>query len=283
MEMKYVSSGKKEYTLIGKAMRITDGNFHSYEWAEDSSDVEMGSKVYGFKKDPITITLTWTFRGELEERKRRIDDITDSFENDVVNMMPGRFWYGGYYIDGYVKKSSVKKSGTWNNWTDVTTDIYCPYPFWTKERTKNFFPYSADKGEEYGFLDYPHDFLYDYSRQRKGSQNWSVDHFTNSNFKMVIYGPCTNPKITINGNVYQIFDTLEASEYIIVESRGKTIYKHLSNGTVQNIFWKRGKDNSVFNQIPPGDLLINWNAEFGFDLTVYMERSVPEWTSSEQT
>ena len=283
MNIKYISSNKEEYDLIGKRMQITDGNFHSYEWNEDAVETETGSTVYGFNKGPGTISLVWTFRGTLGERKRKIDDITNAFEHDIINLSPGRFWYGEYYIEGYVKKSSVKKSETWNNWTDVSTDIYCPYPFWIKEQTKSFYPDYRDSGEAYGFLDYPYDYPYDYSRPKKGAQNWIIDHFANCNFKMTIYGPCTNPRIIVNDHVYQVLDTLESSEYIIVESRNKTIYKYLSNGTVQNIFWKRGKDNSIFEPLPPGELLVNWNAEFGFDITAYMERSVPEWTLSEQT
>lgn len=91
INMKYVSSNQKEYGLIGKKMRVTDGSFHSYQWTEDTTDMEVGSKVYGFKKEPVTITLTWTFRGDLNERKQMLDEITEAFENDIVNLKPGRF------------------------------------------------------------------------------------------------------------------------------------------------------------------------------------------------
>lgn len=282
MNIKYVSSNGKEYDLIGKRMRITDGNFHSYEWAEDAVETETGSDVNSFTKRANTIQLVWTLRGPLEERKEMLDDITDAFEHDVVNLTPGRFWYGEYYADGYVKKSSTKKSDVWNNWTDVSTDIYYPYPLWVKEQSKSFYPDNRNQGEEYEFLGYPHGYPYDYGKQKKGSQNWGINHFAKSNFKMTIYGPCTNPRIAINGHVYQVFETLENSEYITIESRKKTIYKHLSNGTVQNIFWKRRKDSSVFEPLPPGELLVNWNAEFGFDILAYIERSVPKWILSEQ-
>lgn len=282
MSIKYVSSNGKEFDLIGAKLRVTSGNFHSYEWSEDATETENGSVVYGFKKGSVTIPITWTLRGTLYDRKRRMDELTDSFEHDVVNLTPGRFWYGEYYIDGYVKKSSTEKSSTWNNWTDVSTDIYCPCPYWVREQKRSFYPETRSPGEAYGFLDYPHDYKYDYSRPKKGSQSWTIDHFTKSNFKMIIYGPCTNPRITINDHVYQVFDTLEGAEYIVIESRDKTIKKYLSNGTVQNIFWKRGKDNSVFEPLPYGELLVNWNAEFGFDIIAYRERSVPEWILSEQ-
>ena len=96
---------------------------------------------------------------------------------------------------------------------------------------------------------------------------------------MIIYGPCTNPRITISNHVYQIFDTLSANEYIEIDSRNSTVKKYLANGTVQNIFYKKGNSNSVFELIPAGDILVSWNGEFGFDITVYKERSVPEYGS----
>ena len=202
---------------------------------------------------------------------------TYTFEYDIANVSPGRFWCGDYYADGYIRETDVEKSGTWNTWTDIKATLYCPYPFWVKEQKKSFYPEDRNHGEAYEFLEYPYDYLYDYSRQKSGSQNWIIDHFKKSNFKMIIYGPCTDPRITINGHVYQIYDTLESSDYVVIESRDKKITKHLANGTTQNILFKRRKDVSVFEPLPFGNLLINWNGEFGFDITAYLERSVPEW------
>ena len=39
----------------------------------------------------------------------------------------------------------------------------------------------------------------------------------------------------------------------------------LANGTEQNIFYKKATGNSVFEEIPAGDVLVSWNGEFGFD------------------
>lgn len=280
--IKYVSSNGKEYDLIGAQMRATNGSFHQYGWSENATQKSKGSAVYGFDRESVTYKLTLTLRGSLYSRKERLNDLTNSFEYDVVNLTPGRFWYGEYYIDGFVKAASNEISDVFNNWTNVIADIYCPYPFWIWEQEKKFFPESRGKGEAYAYLDYDYDYPYDYSRPQSGTQNWKIDHFTASNFKMTIYGPCTNPRITINGHVYQVYETLENDEHMIIESTGKTIKKYLSNGTVQNIFAKRRKDSSVFELLPHGELLISWNAEFGFDIVAYRERSVPEWILSGQ-
>lgn len=278
IEIKYVSSNGEEYNLIGDRMRATSGYFHSYEWKASVTENTFGATVNEFTKDPVTYDLTLTVRGKESERKEFLNKITNAFEHDMVNLTAGRIYYGAYYIDCYIKKSSNEISSDNNSRTDCKIEIYCPYPFWSMEQEQSFYPDSMNGGEEYSFLDYPMDFQYDYSRQGEGTQNWFIDHFRSNNFEMVIYGPCADPRIIINDYPYQIYETLEAGEYILLKSRNKTITKHLRNGTVQNIFAKRAKDKSVFELIPSGMLTLNWSGTYGFDIKVYKERSVPEWS-----
>lgn len=277
IEIKYVCSNGEEYNLIGDKMKATSGYFHEYEWKPNATEREMGATVNAFTKEPVIYDITLTVRGKEKERKQILNKLTNAFEYDVVNLTPGRIYYGAYYIDGYVKKSSNEVSNENNSRTDCKIEIYCPYPFWSMEQQASFYPDSANKGKPYTFLDYPFRYDYDYSRKNAGTQNWNIEHFRDSNFEMIIYGPCADPRILINGYPYQIYDTLEAGEYILIKSREKTITKHLRNGTVQNIFAKRAKDKSVFALIPSGALTLNWSGEFGFDIKVYKERSVPEW------
>ena len=277
IEIKYVCSNGEEYNLIGDKMKATSGYFHEYEWKPNATEREMGVTVNAFTKEPVTYDITLTVRGNEKERIQILNNLTNSFEYDVVNMTPGRIYYGEHYIDGYVKKSSNEVSSENNSRTDCKIEIYCPYPFWSMEQQASFYPDSANKGKPYTFLDYPIRYDYDYSRKSAGTQNWNIEHFRDNNFEMIIYGPCSDPRILINGYPYQIYDTLEAGEYILIKSREKTITKHLRNGTVQNIFAKRAKDKSVFALIPSGALTLNWSGEFGFDIKVYKERSVPEW------
>lgn len=278
MNVRYVCSNGTEYNLIGDRLRPTAGYFHEYKWKKKSTETGMGDNVYGFEKDSISYDITLTIRGSLKERKRLIDEITNAWEYDIVNVAPGRIYFGTYYIECYITEARNEVSGTWNNWTDCKVTVYCPYPFWSEEVVKNFYPDQRGKHEGYQYLDYPIDYKYDYSRQRYGSQNWYIDHYRPSNFKMTIYGPCANPRVMINNHVYQIFDTLEKGEYLIIDSKRKTVTKYLTNGTAQNIFAKRAKESSVFELIPAGNIILNWSGEFGFEIVVYKERSVPRWT-----
>ena len=279
IEIKYVCSNGKEYDLVGNRMRATSGYFHEYEWKPMTNDQKIGVDVYGFEKEPKTYQITLTFRGPLEERKSKMDELINCFEYDIANVTPGRILFGSHYIDCYIKDMSSKVSSTRNNWTDMEIGIYCPYPLWTQEESKSFYPDTFEKGKMYDFLEYPFRCPYDYSKPKSGTEHWYIEHYRSSNFKMIIYGPCANPRITIAGQVYQIYDTLESGEYIEIDSRKKTIIKRLENGTEQNIFYKKATGNSAFLEIPAGDLLISWNGEFGFDIILYKERSTPKWIS----
>lgn len=189
IEIKYVCSNGEEYNLIGDKMRATSGYFHAYEWIPNTTEKEMGVAVNSFTKEPVVYDITLTVRGKEFERKQFLNKLTNAFEYDVVNLSPGRIYYGKYYIDGYIKKSSNEVSGENNSRTDCKIEIYCPYPFWSMEQEQSFYPDSANKGEAYGFLEYPYDYPYDYSRKSAGTQNWFIDHFRDNNFEIVIYGP----------------------------------------------------------------------------------------------
>lgn len=95
--------------------------------------------------------------------------------------------------------------------------------------------------------------------------------------EMIIYGPCVNPKILINDYPYEFFVTLESREYLIIDSQRRTIRRYLTNGTVQNLFNQRAQKQTVFKRIPSGLLNINWSGDYGFDLTLFLNRREPPW------
>mgnify|MGYP004561900183 CR=1 FL=1 len=57
----------------------------------------------------------------------------------------------------------------------------------------------------------------------------------------------------------------------------ETITKYLSNGMTANLFDVRGYDYSVFEQIPPGLISVNWSGDFGVDLYIFLKRKEAAW------
>ena len=81
----------------------------------------------------------------------------------------------------------------------------------------------------------------------------------------------------INGHPYQVFGVVDENEFLVIDSREKTVIHYLNNGTSENWFDYRNKESSVFEPLPYGDLTITWDGTYGFDITAYIERNEPIW------
>ncbi len=130
--------------------------------------------------------------------------------------------------------------------------------------------------EEYG-KKYPYDYPLDYAPPEIGINTWFIDHIKDSEFAIIINGSVDNPEITINGYTYRVFTTIQAGEYIIIDSQTKSIIKHLIDGTEINIFDDRDTEQSVFKKISAGTNIIEWSGGFSFAIHVYKERREPRW------
>lgn len=187
--------------------------------------------------------------------------------------------YGQLYVNDTFLRCRIQSSKK-ENWkgyvySEVELTFIAPELAWTTEVTRQFFPQSEEDGSS--GLDYPYDHPFDFADEDLGVATWDIDHVRSSEFQMIMYGPCTNPYVLINNHAYAVYTDLEAGEYLIIDSRSSTVYKYLSNGTVENLFHERGLADSVFEPIPSGLLRINWSGAFGFDLTLFLERREARW------
>lgn len=187
--------------------------------------------------------------------------------------------YGRLYVNDTFLRCRIQSSRK-SNWkgyvySEVELTFVAPELAWVKEEKNTFFP--QEEGTVADGLDFPFDFPFDFADTRKGAATWEIDHVTASDFQMIVYGPCVNPRILINDQIYEVFTTLESNEYMIIDNRDYTVYKYLANGTVRNLFDNRGLEQSVFEKIPSGLLRINWSGDFGFDLTLFLERREARW------
>lgn len=277
VKLQYIASSGNVYNLQSDGIRTKTANYHSWKWGVNGTILQYGIRVSDFKRDPALYETRLILNGSPLQRKALLEALHDDFERDVRNMTLGRIVWGDYYIDCYITTSSTFPDPN-DVWTDNDINIYCPYPFWIQEETKSFYPQSAPEGEE--FLDYEYDHNYDYYYGNPGLARWVRDFPWSCEFRMTLYGPSSNPQVTINGHPYLINDTLEDSDYIVIDSRSNKVTKYLANGQVLNIFDLRGKTKSVFTPIPGGTLSLNWPGTWGFDLTLFEERSEPRWIMS---
>lgn len=205
------------------------------------------------------------------------DRITEIFDYDTYKNIQGRFYIGDYFIycnvissqssDINIHRGKIKTSFTF------TTDK----SYWLKETKYVFEKFeNSSSGLTYPFT-YP--FTYGASQGIRSIMNESLKE---SDFIMIVYGPVSNPAISIGNNIYIVNTDVTSQEYLVIDSRERKTYKVNNVGEHENMFANRGLGNSIFTKIKTGLNDVSWSGAFGFDLYVYNERSKPKWISSVQ-
>lgn len=271
VNIQYIASSGNVYNLKSNGILTKEANYHSWGWVPNGTQLQYGRRISNFTRDAAVYKTELLLYGSPTYRKSLVESLHEDFELDVRNETPGRIIWGSYYIDCYVTDSSTAADEN-EKWTSNEISFYCPYPFWIKEETKSFFPQEAPAGQT--FLDYPFGYDYDYFYGTPGIARWITDFPFSSQFKLTLYGAVVNPRVLINNHPYQVNITLTADEYVVIDSRKNTVEK-FSAGQIINVFDDRNKAQSVFQPMPPGTLKFNWTGGFGFDLTLFEERSEP--------
>lgn len=257
----YYKNSKGEILSLTKApFRTVEADWFDSDWTESSEGYEKTVNIDVFGK-----------RAEFVQNMERLYSViaVDAEENT----------YGQLYVNDTFLRCRIQSSKK-ENWkgyvySEVELTFIAPELAWTTEVTRQFFAETEASGTS--GLDFPYDHPFDFADEDLGVATWEIDHVRSSEFQMIMYGPCTNPYVLINNHAYTVYTDLEADEYLIIDSRSSTVYKYLSNGTVENLFHERGLADSVFEPIPSGLLRINWSGAFGFDLTLFLERREARW------
>lgn len=207
-----------------------------------------------------------------------LDDISDIFDYDVYQNKQGRIYIGDYYllcnvivvnpanVNIHRKKVNVKMT--------VTTDK----KYWIKE-TK----YSFEKEDRIlGGLEYPFSYPFIYG-SGNGMNEIVNDYIKPCNFKMIIYGPASDPSIFIGNNAYTIYTDISSQEYIEIDSLNRKAMKVNNVGEKESVFGLQDFRYEIYRKIDTGLNQISWSGAFGFDVFLYEERSRPKWISSIQT
>lgn len=249
---------------------VNSNDLHDYSWGY----VSKNDKISAFKKGIVRKTIPVVIMCDSEEEGIEIrNKLFECAEKDVLAMQHGQIIIGDYYLDCYITGSKKKGYSISKRQMQTTLEIVTEYPAWVKESTTMFTGSEAPEGSN---LDYNNDFPYDYSSNLFDKPLLNSD-FVAEEFRMNIFGACVNPKITISGHDYQVNASIEADEYIQIDSKNKTIIKVGNDGTVTNLFNLRNRDSYIFEKIPVGENTVSTNGNFRFDVTLLEERGEPKW------
>lgn len=269
MIIKYVNHNGQEVDLNKEPYKLLVSDLLDYEWEPVTVSNNITGFGYGVREKKLNIDV---HRTKTDGARANMNTLTEIFEMDILDGIPGRLYIDSQYMMCYIKSSEK------DNW-ETDQIIQCEYgiitdfPFWITEEKKSFEKYNGSGNNLY--LNYPYNFPYNYTSMQKGFSKLRNEHYASAHFRMTIYGPCVNPMIIIGGHTYIVNTIVGENEYLEIDSRNRTVIKTLIDGTKVNEFNNRGQ--RIFERIPPGELTVNWSGEFGFDIILYYERSEPKW------
>lgn len=276
MEVYYINHKNQKIDLGKSPYQMEVGDIFDFSYKYEGSN----NKITRIYKDITTLSTNVTIDSKTEEEFHHFANLFfEIIDADNIANQRGKLYIGEYYVECNVISSNKTFWKETFRGMENAVKILVPYPYWCSESTKTFLKGNIkDKGEETDpYLYYPFGYPHQYSapQDERFIQN---DHYAACDFKMVIFGPCTNPAIMINGHLHEVRASIHDGERLEIDSRNHTVHRHMNDGRIENLFNLRNKESNLFEKIPNGRCNVLWNIEaFGFDLTLYKERSEPKW------
>lgn len=251
---------------------VNTNDLHDYTWTVTKKNNRISSldRTVENRKLPVIICCASDAEG-LAARNR----LMEVAERDVMAMKHGKIIIGDYYFRCFVTKSAKTKYLNSRRTIEVTLTLTSDFPYWVKE-SMFAFRKLAD-GAESAYLDYSLDYPFDFTNTT-GVRDMTNTALTGTEFKMIIYGPCSNPAVYVGGHEYKVSCDVGENEYLLIDSIAKTVTLVKNDGTTENKFRYRGTDHYIFERIPTGKTTVSWEGDYGIDITLLEERSEPKWT-----
>lgn len=271
----YVNSNNEKIDLLEPPYMLQTGELFGYKWNYESKQrLGGGGKITNIRKDleERTLTLSIVNYG-VENYEEAIDYLHEITDIDVLEKTPGRLYVGGMYLNCYVTASEKSEWEPEAGYIDVSLTLAVEYPMWVGENPYTFHSFGISSTNN---KRYPRRYPYRYANGMNSTYIINP-HFVNSNFKLIIYGPVVNPMVTIGGVSYLVNAILEEGEYLVIDSRSRTIIKVKKNGEQENLYHNRQKGRNFFRKVAPGRQPVSWTGKFNFDLIIYEERGEPKW------
>lgn len=279
----YTSSRGTVFNLLDfDSAKLYKADFHDYSWGKEVVKRQFGEIVNRFTKTAQSYKCTFRFRGPVTSRRSQIEAFHWETEYDICHMQAGTLTWGETYIKCYMLASDTTPEDNGAAYTENEVTMYCPYPFWISEQVMEIYPSNGADDDETskGYTATKYGYPYSYC----GAPTTiyvNTNHYNESDFKMIIYGPAPSVQWNIGGNIYAVDYPLRSNQYMVVDSRQDTpadrqCYVVSEAGVIVNVFDYRDPSNGeLFKKIPSGEFIINYPRTYGMQLTIFKERSEP--------
>ena len=273
--LSYISgTGAAEVCLdCRSALAGTAEGVRGREWGYSIGYRSIAAATRAARECPMSVTfLDLSVADEL----RRLAD------RDVAMATPGTLAVDGWSQRAYITAadpSSISRAHMAAKLTVVLLD-----GVWRKGHTVAFEQLTATSGDG-EFLDLPYDLPYDLgvpsTRRYVDVGEWGA-----APLRFVVYGPCVNPAVRIDGNWYRVDVTVPDGGYLVVDplATPRSVTLVAADGSTTDAFAKARRGNGsgsgeyIFQPASPGVHEVEWDRSFGFELTWYEEEGEPPWS-----
>lgn len=280
------SNGRKIDLNQPPFLGVLANNLFEYKWKYVTQGQAI-KKIVKFEKAMIEKKFQVLISGLDDIRYRgNLELFLQLTDVDINNLQMGKLWIDDYYLEGYIFASSKPKKYLGTNKTIIELKIICENGNWQSEELYRFYPNNSDWDEHddytgYGII-YPYEYPYDYSAPF--AKNTILNEsYMDTDFEITFYGANTTPEITIGGQVYRIYYSLDADDYLKINSKTKTAIVTSYDGTQTNVFKFRDRSHNIFEKIKGGGNLVLKNNNVAVDVKLFYERSEPKYTESKWT
>lgn len=283
MKFSYINHKNEKIDLSQHPYIFQEGDLLDWVYKYDSEN----GKTKNYRKEPkeykCKIAIVLNPHVQNDKYKTSWREAMDKFLNivsvDVVAGVDGKLCTDtGCYLPCKIIASG---KSMWRPGAVINELTLLANMGWIVEHSIPINPMELEASNEDGVKKYPYTYSYKYPGLST-KININIDHYTDSDFKMVVYGPTTSVLINIAGHPYIVDYPLNEGEYMVIDSRPyvdkkKRLYMVDAQGNTKNIFHYRNPEYSVFKKIPCGIVTISYSRTYGIDLTVFVERSEPLW------
>jgi hypothetical protein len=278
MDFYYVNSNGRVIDLSKPPfLGEKSNNLFEFKW-DYITQGQAVQKIVKFEKYMVQKKFNVLISGETDrDYYSNLEKFLQWTDVDINNLKMGRLYVGKYFLDCYIFASGKKKKYLGTHKTLVECSIICERGNWQSEKMFRYTPAGAEQETTgYGFV-YPYDYDYDYSAPYTGTTLLN-ESYMDTDFEMIFYGADLLPEITIGGNDYRVNYELEAGDYLVINSKDKTVRVTKNNGEVVNVFMYRDRDWNIFEKIKGGGNFVLRDDTTTCDIKLFYERSEPKWS-----
>jgi hypothetical protein len=257
---------------------LKNNNLFDYSWTYITQGQAV-QKIVKFEKVMVEKSFPVVISGDTNEKYlANLDHFLQLIDVDIDRLQMGELHVGKYYLECYIFASGKNGHYLDTNKSKLTLSIVCERGNW---QSSELFDYSHGGEHEQDItvsgIDYPYDYMYDFNEGF--DKNMIVNEsYMGTDFELTFFGPTLLPEVIIGGNVYRINKELYKDEKIVVNSKTKTVTLYKADGSAENAFAYRDRDNYIFQKIQAGGNMVHWEHDLVWTIMLYYERSEPKWS-----